>query len=36
MKDLKKIHALELEYPRSVPFNVDDAYAAGGGTPHGI
>jgi hypothetical protein len=32
---LKKIHGLELEDPRPVPFNVDTAYAAGEGTPHG-
>jgi hypothetical protein len=32
---LKKIHGLELEDPRPVPFNVDTAYAASGGTPHG-
>jgi hypothetical protein len=24
-----------IEDPRSVPFNVDDVYAASGGTPHG-
>jgi hypothetical protein len=24
-----------IEDPRSVPFNVADVYAAGGGTPHG-
>jgi hypothetical protein len=32
---MKKIHGIELEDPRSVPFNVDVAYAAGEGTPHG-
>jgi hypothetical protein len=37
---LKKIHGPELEDPRSedlrsVPFNVNVAYIAGGGTPHG-
>jgi hypothetical protein len=31
---LKKIHGLDLEDPRLVPFNVDTAYAAGGGTRH--
>jgi hypothetical protein len=35
MEELKKIHGPELEDLRSVPFNVDDAYAASGGTPHG-
>jgi hypothetical protein len=34
-EELRKIHKPELENPRSVPFNVDVAYAAGGGTPHG-
>jgi hypothetical protein len=34
-EELKKIHVPELEDPRSVPFNVDVAYATGGGTPHG-
>jgi hypothetical protein len=34
-EELRKIHGLELEDPRSMPFNVDAAYAAGGGTPHG-
>jgi hypothetical protein len=32
---LKKIHGLELEDLRSVPFNVDAPYVAGGCTPHG-
>jgi hypothetical protein len=32
---LKKIHGLDLEDPRPVPFNVNTAYAAGRGTPHG-
>jgi hypothetical protein len=32
---LKKIHGLELEDLRSLPFNVDAAYAVGGGTLHG-
>jgi hypothetical protein len=27
---------LDLEDPRSVPFNIDVVYAAGGGTPHGM
>jgi hypothetical protein len=35
MQELKKIHGPELEDPRSVPFNVDTAYALNGGTPHG-
>jgi hypothetical protein len=30
-----KIHEPELEDLRSVPFNVDDVYVVGGGTPHG-
>jgi hypothetical protein len=34
-EELRKIHRHELEDPGSVPFNVDAAYAAGGGTPHG-
>jgi hypothetical protein len=33
--ELMKIHGPQLEDSRSVPFNVDAAYAAGGGTPHG-
>jgi hypothetical protein len=33
-EELRKIHGSELEDPMSVPFNVDVAYAAGGGTPH--
>jgi hypothetical protein len=32
---LMKIHMPELEDSRSVSFNVDTAYGAGGGTPHG-
>jgi hypothetical protein len=32
---LRKIHGDDLEYPRSVPFNPDAAYVAGGDTPHG-
>jgi hypothetical protein len=32
---LKKIHGPELEVTTSVPFNVDVAYAAGGGILHG-
>jgi hypothetical protein len=35
MEELKKIHRQKLEDPRSVPFNVDVAYAVGGGSPHG-
>jgi hypothetical protein len=34
-EELSKIHGLELEDPRFVPFNVNATYAAGGGTPHG-
>jgi hypothetical protein len=34
MKEMRKIHGPELQDPRTVPFNVDIAYAAGGGTPH--
>jgi hypothetical protein len=34
-EELMKIHGPELEDPRSVPFNVDAAYATGGATPHG-
>jgi hypothetical protein len=34
-KELKKIHRPELEDSRSVPFNIDVAYATGGGTSHG-
>jgi hypothetical protein len=34
-EELKKIHMPDLEDPRSVPFNVNDAYDAGGGTPYG-
>jgi hypothetical protein len=34
-QELKKIHGPKLEEPRSVPFNVDAAYASGRGTPHG-
>jgi hypothetical protein len=30
----KKIHGLELEDPRSVPFNVDATYVVGGGSLH--
>jgi hypothetical protein len=33
--ELRKCHGPHLEDPRLVPFNVDVAYAAGGGTPHG-
>jgi hypothetical protein len=32
---LRKIHGPKLEYPRSVPFNVDVVYVMGGGIPHG-
>jgi hypothetical protein len=34
-EELRKIHRPELEDPRSMPFNVDAAYAVGGGTLHG-
>jgi hypothetical protein len=35
MQELKKIHGPELEDPMAVPFNIDVAYVAGGGTSHG-
>jgi hypothetical protein len=35
MEELKKIHMLEVEDPRSIPFNVDTAYDASRSTPHG-
>jgi hypothetical protein len=35
MEELRKIHGPELQDPRSVPVNIDAAYGAGGGTPHG-
>jgi hypothetical protein len=35
MEELRKIHGSEVQDLRSVPFNVDDAYATGGGTTHG-
>jgi hypothetical protein len=31
---VEKNPGAELEVPRSVPFNIDAAYAVGGGTPH--
>jgi hypothetical protein len=34
MEELKKIHRLELEDLRLVPFNVNATYATDGGTPH--
>jgi hypothetical protein len=34
-EELRKIQKPELEDLSSVPFNVDVAYAAGGGIPHG-
>jgi hypothetical protein len=34
-QELRKIHRPELEDPQSVLFNIDAAYAVGGGTPHG-
>jgi hypothetical protein len=33
MEELRKVHGPELQDPMSVPFNVDIAYATGGGTP---
>jgi hypothetical protein len=35
MEELKKIHRQKLEDSRSIPFNIDTAYAVGGGSPHG-
>jgi hypothetical protein len=35
MEELRKFHGPELQDLRSVPFNIDDAYAVGGGTSHG-
>jgi hypothetical protein len=35
MEEMTKIHGTELEDSRSVPFNVNDVYAVGGGTPYG-
>jgi hypothetical protein len=35
MEELRKIHGPDVQDPRSVPFNVDAAYAMRGGTPHG-
>jgi hypothetical protein len=35
MEELRKIHELELQDPRLVPFNVDAAYVACKGIPHG-
>jgi hypothetical protein len=35
MEEFRKMHRSELQDLRMVPFNVDAAYAAGGGTPHG-
>jgi hypothetical protein len=32
--ELKKIHRADVD-PKSVPFNIADAYAVGGGTLHG-
>jgi hypothetical protein len=32
--ELMKIHGSELEHTRLVPFNVDTAYAVGGGISH--
>jgi hypothetical protein len=34
-QELRKIHEDDLEDPRSVPFNPDVVYVAGGGTSHG-
>jgi hypothetical protein len=35
MEELRKIHGLEVQDPRLVPFNVDVVYATGGDTLHG-
>jgi hypothetical protein len=35
MEELRKVHGPYLQDPRMVPFNVDTAYATGGGTPLG-
>jgi hypothetical protein len=35
MEELRKIHGLELQDMRTVPFNVDAAYVVSGGIPHG-
>jgi hypothetical protein len=35
MKELRKVHGSELQVLRTVSFNVNAAYAAGGGTLHG-
>jgi hypothetical protein len=35
MKELSKIHGPNVQDPRSVLFNIDVAYATGGGIPHG-
>jgi hypothetical protein len=34
MEELRKIHGPKIQYLRSVPFNVDAAYATGVGTPN--
>jgi hypothetical protein len=34
-QELRKIHGVELDDPRSMPLNLDAVYIAGGGTPHG-
>jgi hypothetical protein len=35
MEELKKIHELDVQDTRLVPFNTPSTYAMGGGTPHG-
>jgi hypothetical protein len=35
MEEMRKIHGPQVQDLRSVPFNVDAAYAMGGGTPYG-
>jgi hypothetical protein len=35
MEELKKIHGLDVQDPRSVPFDLPAAYAIDGGTRHG-
>jgi hypothetical protein len=35
MEELKKIDMLDVQDPRSVPFNLPAVYAMSGGTPYG-
>jgi hypothetical protein len=35
MEEMRKIHGPQVQDLRSVPFNVDAAYAMGRGTPYG-